>query len=99
MSQASSLPLLSLQVPPEDLRLAAAFTSTMGKFPVITSPSHLLHSIAHFVTISHWALAANLVAEGGGMTPGQVDSCLLSAGFSKGPFATIKEVCACYRHR
>lgn len=32
------------------------------------------------------------------MTPGQVDSCLLSAGFSKGPFATIKKVCACDQH-
>ena len=57
-------------------------------------PSYLLHSISHFITVSHWALAASLV-EGGRVTPDQVDAYLFSAGFSKGPFATIREVTAC----
>ena len=80
--------LLSLQVLSEDVRTTAAFISSLGKIPVVTPSSPITHSI----TLRHWVLAAKMLACSG-MSAKQVDSCLVSAGFTKGPFATMKEVC------
>lgn len=94
---------LSLETRPEDLRIAASFVSALGKIPVLTPPSlpsspsrpSLPASLTHYLTASHWALAARLVA-GGVASASLMDTWLLAAGFSKAPFTAMRELDPAY---
>ncbi len=63
----------------------------------MVTPSSPLLSMAHYLAVHQWSLAASLMARGG-LTPTQIDASLTAAGFSKGPFATMKEVYVVYAH-
>ena len=75
-----------------DVRRVAALVTSLGKIPVVV-PVAPLHSVAQYITLSHWARAVSLVAGSSGrFTPRIIDSTLCSAGYSKGPFSTMEEV-------
>ena len=87
-----SLPL-SHQTPPEDVRITSALIAAAKKTPVVTPPS-LYHSIGTHVLLSHWSLAVSLYYfYKGSVTSKSIDRTLMSAGYLKGPFQTMKKVC------
>lgn len=79
-----------MQVPAEDVRIAAALVTALGKVPVLTPTSPSL-SVSHYLTVHQWSLAASLMVRGG-LTTVQIDAGLIGAGFSKGPFTAMKQV-------
>ena len=80
------------QVPPDYIRTAAHVVGVLGKTPVLTPSSPALRgSVAHYITLHHWSLAARLLATG--LSTSEVDHYTTRAGFSKGPFATMRQVC------
>lgn len=87
---------LHTQVPVDHIRLTSSLIVALGKVPLVTPPSPLQQA-SLYLTLSHWALSVALTVQlspGGILNEKKLDSILCSQfGYSKGPFATMREVC------
>lgn len=85
--------LCNVQVPLEHVRWLSSLVVAIGKIPVVTPPTPLTQCGLHML-LAHWSLAVSLVSVyGGNMSPSKIDKALLLAGYSMGPFQTMKKVC------
>ncbi len=88
---------LTFQTAPGDVRVTSALIAAAKKTPVVTPPT-LSYSSGLSVLISHWSLAISLhYLYKGSISPKSIDRALVSAGYLKGPFQTMKKVSWCNR--